>query len=132
MSKAPLNARIDSKAMQALKTEAKERQITVTDLLEKIVIQHQTIESPDAARKMAALEAMIHEQDRLLRRHTGKGTPAKRRITLTISHEAAQRIDREAAAAGMSRSELIDYLATQAPKRMNVKRTLPAAALTNV
>lgn len=125
MSKAPLNARIDAKAMSALKSEAKERQQTVTQLLEQIITQHQSIESPDAERKMAALEATINEQDRLLRKRTGKGTPAKRRITLTISHEAAQRIDKEAAAAGMSRSELIDYLATQ-PKRIYVKRTLPA------
>ena len=128
-TKEPINARIDAKAARALKQEAKARGKTTTEILEQLIHDHQTIAGPTGSeRKIAALEATIKEQERIVRKHTGKSTPRKRRISLAISHEAAQRLEQEANAAGMSRGELVDRVIMQAPRnrRMVIHKPLPA------
>ena len=127
IKKAPINARLDATAIAALKQEAKNTGQTITDILEKIVDDHQRGGGPEGERKIAALEARIQEQERILRKHTGRSTTSKRRITLTISHEAAQRLDKEAAAGGMTRSELIDHAVMSKAKRLTIQRpNMPA------
>ena len=129
IKKEPINARIDTKAARTLKAEAKARGMTVTECLEAILNEHQNIAGPTGAeRKIASLEAKIKEQERIVRRRTGKATPTKRRISLSITHEAAQRLESEASAAGMSKSEMIDNVIMQAPrgKRIAIKGPLPA------
>ena len=129
IKKEPINARIDAKVARALKTEAKTRGQTTTELLEQIINDHQTIAGPTGAeRRIVALEATVKEQERIVRRHTGRNTPRKRRISLAISHEAAQRLEKEASAAGMSKSELVDNVIMHTPrdKRLVIKQPLPA------
>ena len=130
-AKEPINARIDAKAARALKQEAKARGKTTTEILEQLIHDHQTIAGPTGAeRRIAALEATIREQERIVRKHTGRATPRKRRISLAISHEAAERLRAEANAAGMSQGALVDRVIMQAPrdKRLVIKQPLPALA----
>ena len=127
--KAPINARIDEAAARALKSEAAARNMSTTDILNEIIREHQATSGPTGAeRKIAALEAVIQEQERQVRKHTGRATPRKRRMSLTITHEAAQRLETEAAASGMTKSELIDHaiMSTDRKRRMTIQ---PAPAL---
>lgn len=131
--KEPINARIDSKAAAALKSEAKARGKTTTELLEEIVERHQAVAGPTGTeRRIADLEATIRAQERIVRRHTSRHTPRKRRMSLTISHAAAERLEQEANGAGMSKSELVDYVITNAPrnKRMVIRQPLPSLPAT--
>ena len=128
-SKAPINARIDAQAIRALKQEAHRRQMTLTELLEKIITEHQAIEGPSGAQqKIIDLLAVIAEQERRLLKATGRKTPSKKRISLTISHAAAQKLEREARRAGKTKSELIDSVIM--PANMPAIKQ-PTPALTN-
>lgn len=128
--KAPINARIDEAAARGLKAEAQARGMSTTDVLNEIIREHQATSGPTGAeRKIAALEAVIKEQERQVRKHTGRATPRKRRMSLTITHEAAQRLETEAAASGMTKSELIDHAIMSSTDRKRRMTIQPAPAL---
>ena len=127
IKKAPVNARLDTNIANALKAEANARGITTTDLLEEILTEHQAVSGPTGAeRKIASLEALVKEQERVVRKHTGRATPRRRRISLTISHEAAQRLEAEATDAGMTKSELVDSALMSAGRKRTIIQAKPA------
>ena len=108
MSKTAINARIDSDMIKTLRAEASERGQTLTECLESLINEHQTMTGASAAeRKIAALEARLAEQERIVKKHTGQPTPEKRRVGLTLPLAAAQELDAQAHRHGMSRSEFV-------------------------
>ena len=90
------------------KQEAQARGMTLTDFLERLLTSYQTKTGPAAAnRKIRKLEAIIAEQERLVQKHTGHGTPEKRRVTISLPIEDIQTIEDQARRAGMTRPEFI-------------------------
>ena len=57
--------------------------------------------------RLAAAEAKIAEQERIVRRHTGRATPNRKRMSLAMSLAEARAVDKAAAAAGMTRGEFL-------------------------
>ena len=108
MTKAAINARLDTNVVRALKGAAKERGQTLTEHLESILHEHQNMSGPSAAeRRIAALESQLAEQDRIIRKHTGRPTPKTRRVTLSLPIAAAQALEKMARQSGATKSQLI-------------------------
>lgn len=57
--------------------------------------------------RLAAAEAKIQEQERIVRRHTGKATPTVKRISLGVTLAEAAAVDKAATNAGMTRGEFL-------------------------
>ena len=125
--KTPINARLSSEIVDRAKQEAQERGMTLTELLEHALHRHQNATGPDAAAtKIAELEATIAEQERIVRKHTGKGTPKKRRITITLPVRDIQTIEYSARQVGMTRPEYLRSILTSPAPRRLLKPTTPA------
>ena len=106
--KSPINARLSTELVNMAKREAQARGMTLTDFLEKLLSSYQTKTGPAAAnRKIKKLEAIIAEQERLVQKHTGHGTPEKRRITISLPIEDIQELEGRARRAGMTRPEYV-------------------------
>ena len=57
--------------------------------------------------RLAAAEAKIQEQERIVRRHTGKATPNSKRVSLAVTLAEAAALDKAATNAGMTRGEFL-------------------------
>ena len=57
--------------------------------------------------RLAAAEATVQEQERIVRRHTGRATPRTKRMSLGMTLTEAMAVDKAAQAAGMTRSEFL-------------------------
>lgn len=129
VEKTPINARLPAEIVRHARAEAKARGMTLTDFLEYTLRSYQTETGPGAAGKeIRQLKAVIAEQERIVRRHTGKPTPTKRRVTISIPVEDIQTIDAQARQAGMTRPEFIRTCLVGQPRRRILKAepTTPA------
>ena len=128
--KTPINARLPSDVVRRARQEARERGMTLTELLEHTLSKHQAATGLDAtAKKITELEAIIREQEKIVKKHTGKGTPLKRRVTITLPVQDVQAVERRARQAGMTRAEYMRSLVTTAPPRRPLKATPATPAL---
>ena len=57
--------------------------------------------------RLAAAEAKIQEQERIVRKHTGRGTPNSKRVSLGVTLAEAAALDKAASNAGMTRAEFL-------------------------
>ena len=125
MSKTAINARIDTELANHLKQQAAAQKTTVTKILEDLLISKQNKTGPAA--ENARLKAIIAEQDRIIRKHTGRGTPEKRRVTITLPIDEIASIDKRARQAGMTRGEFLRGTLTEStPRRILQARKTPA------
>ena len=74
------------------------------------------------AAQLAAAQATIAEQERIIAR-SGKRTPKRKRLGMSVSLVEAREIERAAHEAGMSRGEYLRRCALAGPQTL---RTLPA------
>ena len=107
-NKKPITARLSPDTIDALQVEAKERRSTVTQIIEVAVDAHQRGGGPSAAeRRIAALEATVAEQDRIIRQRTGRPTPKTKRVSVAIPLADLAQYEKQARHAGMTRAEFL-------------------------
>ena len=108
-SKQLVTARLSSDALADLKDEAARRGRTVTELISTAVqeYQHGAHGAAIQAAQVQELRAIVEAQDRIIRKHTGKPTPRKRRVTISIEHGKLKEYERQAREANMSRGEFL-------------------------
>ena len=123
--KTAINARIDSELADRLKNQASAGKTTVTKILEDLLIKSQSRTGPAAENDR--LRAIIAEQDKIIRKHTGRPTPKKRRVTITLPIDEIAALDKRARQAGMTRAEFIRGTLTEPERRRTLKaRQTPA------
>ena len=127
--KTPINARLSAEIVRRARADAKAHGQTLTDYLETILHNHQAETGGAAERKIKKLEAIIHEQERIVQKHTGHGTPTKRRVTISMPLEDLQTLEANARRAGMSRPEFIRACLTERPARRILAATPASPAL---
>ena len=125
--KTPINARLSAEIVKRARADAKANGMTLTDYLENMLYSYQTETGAGAAdKKIKKLEAVIQEQEKIIKRHTGKGTPTKRRVTISLPVEDIQALETAARRAGMSRPEFI-RACLSAPQARRILEAKPAS-----
>ena len=103
--KAQITARLDAGAVDAMRAEAEASHISITEVLEKAInAYHYGGAEPS---NVLAMQAIIDEQERIIRRKTGKPTPKTKRVTIAIPLAELKRIDGRARHEGKTRAEYL-------------------------
>ena len=111
-SKQLVTARLSADALADLKAEAARRGRTTTELIATAIdeYQHGATGAAIQEAQLAELRAIVEAQDKIIRKHTGKPTPRKKRVTIAIDHATLREYERLARKANMTRGEFMAEL----------------------
>ena len=105
--KAQITARLDAGAVNAMRAEAEASHISITEVIERAIDAYHHGGGAVEPSKIAAMQAVIDEQERIIRRKTGKPTPKTKRVTLSIPLAELRQIDTRARHEGKTRAEYL-------------------------
>ena len=119
-SKQLVTARLGADALADLKDEAARRGRTVTELIATAVdeYQHGATGAAIQAAQVQELRAIVEAQDKIIRRATGKPTPRRKRVTISIEHGKLKQYEAQARKANMSRGEFLAELLAGKSKQL--------------
>lgn len=107
-NKTMFSTRLPTTTVQAIQRHAELNQQSQSEALTALLDSALDMSGRDGLEaRLAAAEAKIQEQERIVRRHTGKATPNSKRVSLGVTLAEAAAIDRAATNAGMTRSEFL-------------------------
>ena len=109
MGKSMFSTRLPADAVQAIQRHAELNKQSQSEALVDLLDRALDVRGREGLEtRLAAAEAKIIEQERIVRRHTGgRGTPNVKRVSLGVTLAEAAALDRAALDAGMTRAEFL-------------------------
>ena len=102
------SSRLPDATMRAIEARANKRGLTKTEALSSLVEDAVDMRGREGLEtRLAAAQAVIDEQERIIARHTGKRTPRTKRLSVGLTLAEAAEVDGAARAAGLTRSEYL-------------------------
>lgn len=103
-----ISVRLPAATIDAIQRRAARAGTTQSQALGALISDALNMKGKDGMEaKIAAMQAVIDEQDQIIRRKTGKPTPKTKRMSIGMTLAEAAQIDRAAHAAGMTRAEFL-------------------------
>ena len=108
MATTMFTSRLPDATMRAIEARANKRGMTKTEALTSLVEDALDMRGREGLEaRVAAMQATIDEQERIIAKQTGKPTPRTKRLSVGLTLAEAGEVDRAAREAGLTRSEYL-------------------------
>lgn len=125
MATTMFSSRLPAATMEAIEARANKRGSTKSEALASLVDDALDMRGRDGLEsRIAVQQAIIEEQERIIKKQTGKPTPRTKRLSVGVTLAEAAAIDKAARQAGMTRSE---YLRSRIVGDDITKKALPGS-----